>query len=183
MFSRRNLFLSLIVVFVLGLAAAGKFLPAKDEKKTETKKEDQKIATSSAEPVSTPPTEGLTKGEAVSPNYRLETQINPTPQAPVTKPVQKTVTLEINGNVYHSYKVNWIAGMTVWDVLDKASKENNFKVKATWYPNKPLESYYITGIAETVCECWEYSVNGVKQSVGVSKVAVSENDIIIWKKI
>jgi hypothetical protein len=180
-FKKRNILLSLVIILVLALAAASRFLPSKDQQASPDKiAQEQKTASASSESTPTPDS-GTTKGESISPNFRLETRVNPTPQAPVTKPIARTVSLQIKGNTELSFKVNWTSGMTVWDVLDKADKENDLDLIAKW--NDFLDSYYVTGIAGTNCECWKYSVNGVEPPKGSSLVAVSENDIIIWKKI
>jgi len=116
---------------------------------------------------------------------KTQTQIQE--QKPSTEgKISKVVSLSINTGVEsYSFKVDWVDGMTVWDVLNKAHEENGFSLKASWYGN-PLNSYYITEIHGKNCECWTYKLNGQgldhegKPLKGASLVKVKENDIIVW---
>ena len=76
--------------------------------------------------------------------------------------------------------------MTVYDVLDSASRENKFSLVAKWY-GPPLNSYYIIEIHNFNCECWTYTLrdkNGEKvpgSGAGASLDTVKPGNIIIWK--
>jgi len=126
-------------------------------------------------------------GTSNSKNYQLQVQgatINEPDRPPVVAPPPQSdqVTLKINvGSDNYSYQVKWTESMSVYDVLEKASQENGFTLVAKW--NQVLKSYYVTGIHDTVCECWKYELNGQEPPLGSSLVKVSKNDTVIWKKI
>lgn len=100
---------------------------------------------------------------------------------------KETVDLKIStGSSNYSYQVSWSERMTVYDVLDSASRENKFSLVAKWY-GPPLNSYYIIEIHNFNCECWTYTLrdkNGEKvpgSGAGASLDTVKPGNIIIWK--
>ena len=100
---------------------------------------------------------------------------------------KETVGLEIStSTANYSLQVYWRQGMTVYDVLDSASRENKFSLVAKWY-GAPLNSYYIIEIHNFNCECWTYTLrdkNGEKvpgSGEGASLDTVEPGNIIIWK--
>lgn len=111
------------------------------------------------------------------------TAVSPTPPVSTCTitPVNQIVTLKINtGNNSYCYQVVWSDGMTVYDVLVKASTENNFSFVASYFNS--FKSYYISGIHGDNCSCWIYKLNGVEPALGVSLVKVNSNDVISWSK-
>src|SRR3990167_5253969 len=100
---------------------------------------------------------------------------------------KETVGLEIStSTANYSLQVYWRQGMTVYDVLDSASRENKFSLVAKWY-GAPSNSYYIIEIHNFNCECWTYTLrdkNGEKvpgSGEGASLDTVEPGNIIIWK--
>ncbi|MDP2671692.1 MAG: DUF4430 domain-containing protein [bacterium] len=95
-------------------------------------------------------------------------------------PEVKTVSLKIDtGEDSYDYQVDWIEGMTVFEVLDEAHTKFNFSLKYTNYGSWGAFITQLHGVEGD----WTYKVNGEAPSKGASVVTVNENDIITWKKV
>ncbi len=195
---QKNLIL-IPTLLVIGLViATPKFLGS--EKKAEpkpqgstvtTSNKTQETSTADQQTITPPTTKNQVQGTTTYQTTQKQTSnknsanSNPTPTAPA--PVEQTVTLNINtGSGNYPYQVSWSAGMTVYDVLVKASSENKFSLVARWY-GAPLNSYYITELHGHNCECWTYTVKDKDgkdvpgKGKGVSLDTLSPDNIITWK--
>ncbi len=107
-----------------------------------------------------------------------KSKVEPNSEKPKSEePKNQVVVLEINtGTGSYSYNVSWQEDMTVYEVLAKASKKNNFSLKATWYGG--IGSYYITELHGMGC-CWVYKING-EGALGVSLETLDPGDVITW---
>ena len=89
------------------------------------------------------------------------------------------VSLEVLDKKYDK-EVN--EGSTVFEVMQKIQKENNFSFKYKEYPSLGIFVDEINGLSESPGKYWIYYVNGEEASVGVSKKIIKSGDIISWKQ-
>lgn len=89
-----------------------------------------------------------------------------------------------NGVMLDTVSVNVKSGSTVFEVLKKATKENNVQLEYNYTP--AYKTYYIEGIGNLYefdagdLSGWMYSVNGTFPGVGCSGYKVSDGDAINW---
>lgn len=86
-----------------------------------------------------------------------------------------------NGNV-KSYRVVPDKDSTVFSLLNKLSKEENFPVNSTFYKDMGILVESIDGIQNgTDNKYWQYWVNGDLPMVAADKKEVKANDKIEWR--
>jgi len=197
MFFKRLLDKNLLLIFALVLLISVFVVPQfLDEKKVEAPSQ-QKVEVvgenSNLEPKENQPEvlsqESQNSNTPTTQNKPVQ-KSNPTQQNTQTlpstneagEPVARQVSLNIHTGVgNYSYNVNWVEKMTVFEVLDLASKLNNFSLK---YTNYGSWGAFITEL-HGVSGDWVYEVNGnppMGENAGASKFVINENDIITWKK-
>jgi len=111
---------------------------------------------------------------------------------PVVKPAIKTVTKKVyvkekvadSATVtvqgVGSYKVETKADDTAFDILFRASKENNFKFEYQQYDFGVFVTS-IAGIAPAGNQYWSFYYNGQYAQVGASDQKISNNDTTFWE--
>lgn len=79
------------------------------------------------------------------------------------------------------YQTGFIVGNTVFDVMNKIKKENNFDFKYKEYPSLGVFVNEINGVGSKDGKYWIYYVNDKEAEVGISKYVLKEGDLISWR--
>lgn len=96
----------------------------------------------------------------------------------------KTSSVPSNGCILQTETVEFTPGDTVFDVLQRVTKENGIQMEYSY--TAIYGSMYIEGINNLYeFDCgelsgWMYSVNGVFPGFGCSKYVLKNNDVIKW---
>ena len=80
------------------------------------------------------------------------------------------------------YEVLVPQGSTVYDLMDKASKEYGFSFSGKNFPGIGFFIEEIKGVRQDTRKglYWVYSINGKKAEVGVSNYILKPHDVITW---
>lgn len=80
------------------------------------------------------------------------------------------------------YEVSVLEGSTVYDLMDKASKEYGFSFSGKNFPGIGFFIEEIKGVRQDTRKglYWIYSINGQKAQVGISNYILKPHDVITW---